>query len=232
MKYKVGDRVRIKDDISGNTQINPEGKMDKWQGKIMTIREVVFDQYKMEEDKNEGLLSIGWSWYEDMIEGLAEPGMTSTEILKEAIAVFGEDEQIRMCHEEMDELGVALSKYHRNPCGDTEVNVHEEIADVSIMLQQMKIIFGEKEVYAIIRQKMKRLKQLVEDEREIEVVVGKYKLNGGICTWINPDNYPVEIGGIVMADTVYGDKPIIVVGKRPGKMKDFKDYRPIVGGVE
>ena len=227
MEYKVGDKVRIKDDISRCSSGDHAGKMDKWQGQVMTIADIITStKYRVVDDCG------AWVWHEDMIAGLVEPKLTNTGILKEAIAIFGEDEQIRMCHEEMDELGVALSKYHRNPCGDTEVNVQEEISDVSIMLQQMKIIFGEKEVHAIIRQKMKRLEQLVEDEREIEVVVGKYELNGGICTWINPDNYPVEIGGIVMADTAYGDKPIIVLCKRPGKMKDFKDYRPIVGGVE
>ena len=50
MKYKVGDKVRIVSDKSGGNW-NPSGKMDKWLGKVMTIRGIRGDSYMMEEDK-------------------------------------------------------------------------------------------------------------------------------------------------------------------------------------
>lgn len=70
MKYKVGDRVRITTDKSKSDEWNSDGKMDKWLGKVMTIKYVGWNYYEMEEDydENEG----GWFWFEEMIDGLAD----------------------------------------------------------------------------------------------------------------------------------------------------------------
>lgn len=72
-KYKVGDKVRIVKKWSGDGLENSEGKMDKWLGETMTIRNINhgYETYKMEEDRNEGYLG-GWNWFDSMIEGLAE----------------------------------------------------------------------------------------------------------------------------------------------------------------
>ena len=69
-KYKVGDRVRIVDHRTG--RMNILGEMDKWLGKVMTIRECSLTSYRMKEDYGE-YTGYGWCWYEDMIDGLAEP---------------------------------------------------------------------------------------------------------------------------------------------------------------
>lgn len=67
MKYKVGDKVRIKAD-SPRFGWNTSGKMDKWVGKIMTIRLIIEDNYfLMEEDQNENN-GLGWSWYVEDLE--------------------------------------------------------------------------------------------------------------------------------------------------------------------
>lgn len=71
MKYKVGDKVRIVDHRTG--PMNNFGKMDKWLGKVMTIRECLLSGYWMEEDYGENI-GYGWCWDDDMISGLAEPG--------------------------------------------------------------------------------------------------------------------------------------------------------------
>lgn len=70
-KYKIGDRVMI---VNHRTILmNRDGEMDKWLGKTMTIRDVVFDCiYLMAEDKSERG-GNGWAWHEEMISGLAEP---------------------------------------------------------------------------------------------------------------------------------------------------------------
>lgn len=66
---KPGDKVRIVDE-KGYSCWNPEGKMDEYLGKIMTVKKVnPNDTYgpayaKMEED--EGI----WFWYLDMIDAL------------------------------------------------------------------------------------------------------------------------------------------------------------------
>lgn len=71
-KYKVGDKVRIVDHRTGH--MNHSGGMDKWLGKVMTIRNVdrFMRGYWMEEDLAENI-GRGWAWEDDMISGLAEP---------------------------------------------------------------------------------------------------------------------------------------------------------------
>lgn len=69
-KYKVGDKVRIVGHRTYN--MNPSGEMDKWLGKVMTIRGLSSFGYWMEEDYGE-YLGDGWMWDDSMISGLAEP---------------------------------------------------------------------------------------------------------------------------------------------------------------
>lgn len=71
MKYKVGDKVRIVSEWGEGCYQSPDGKMDKWLGKVMTIIRIDCHNgcYKMREDKREQGGS-GWYWYENSIEGL------------------------------------------------------------------------------------------------------------------------------------------------------------------
>lgn len=76
MKYKVGDRVRI---VDHRTKImESSGKMDRWLGKIMTIKSIGKGRcsgdalyYKMVEDEKE-FFGGGWYWDDECIAGLAE----------------------------------------------------------------------------------------------------------------------------------------------------------------
>lgn len=54
-------------------KMNSGGLMDKWLGKVMTIRRVdehLLNPYKMEEDRDEHT-GDGWYWGDEMIAGLA-----------------------------------------------------------------------------------------------------------------------------------------------------------------
>lgn len=71
MKYKKGDRVRI---VSyRTTDMDSNGKMDKYLGMVITIKNIhhrafISERpcyYEMVEDKG------AWYWYDDMIAGLA-----------------------------------------------------------------------------------------------------------------------------------------------------------------
>ena len=73
------------------------------------------------------------------------------DVLHEAVQRYGVDSQVDMAIEEMSELTKALLKHRRainNPkLGILEMdsiitNIHEEMADVQIMLDQLYIIFG------------------------------------------------------------------------------------------
>ena len=67
------------------------------------------------------------------------------------------DEQSRQTIEEMGELIVALNKVHRHYSNDNIQNVIEELADVSLMVDQMIYLYDcEQEVKSIKRQKVER----------------------------------------------------------------------------
>ena len=62
-------------------------------------------------------------------------------VLRKAIDTYGEESQAKMMIEEMSELTKALCKWFR---GETEKShILEEMADVQIMLDQMRMIFGD-----------------------------------------------------------------------------------------
>lgn len=64
MRFNVGDKVVVaRKGITWNTN----GKMDKWLGRVMTIRYKEDYSYQMEEDKNEND-GDGWWWADENLE--------------------------------------------------------------------------------------------------------------------------------------------------------------------
>jgi NTP pyrophosphatase (non-canonical NTP hydrolase) len=83
------------------------------------------------------------------------------ELYKQAIAQWGEMAQIDICIEECAELIHALSKLKRGSRTGLP-NCIEEIADVYIMLGQLRLIIGkDKEIEDMIKVKLARLKTRV-----------------------------------------------------------------------
>lgn len=70
MKYKVGDKVRTVSKWRGGCFQHKGGKMDKWLGKVMTVRDVGITLYRMVEDIEDNEWG-GWVWTENCIAGLA-----------------------------------------------------------------------------------------------------------------------------------------------------------------
>ena len=89
-------------------------------------------------------------------------------VYETAIAHYGMDSQIWMAVEEMAELTKELAKLHR-PGGATLGDLADEIADVTIMMEQLRIMFG---VNGIVQNRMehkvRRLAQRIEEERKEE----------------------------------------------------------------
>lgn len=82
-----------------------------------------------------------------------------TDVFKDAIKEFGETAQILMVFEEMAELQKELCKYLRNGESDEAVCcIAEELADVEIMLDQMKLLFGTGRVQREREKKVQRLR--------------------------------------------------------------------------
>ena len=85
--------------------------------------------------------------------------MTEYEILKRALDAYGVDHQLEMLVEECAELIVSIKHWTRGRVKDGKVI--EEIVDVQIMIDQMKMFFP-KGTYDIIREeKIKRLDALL-----------------------------------------------------------------------
>lgn len=70
-EYQVGDRVCIVSEWNNECHQNPEGLMDHWLGKTMTIKSWNGRSYQMEEDVDERGENYGWDWFPAAIAGLA-----------------------------------------------------------------------------------------------------------------------------------------------------------------
>ncbi len=96
------------------------------------------------------------------------------EIYDKATRLWGLVAQYDQCVEEMGELIVAINKYkrkvlHKEYKGDNKIveNLVEEIADVSICLEQMRHFFKDYKIDEVIEKKMQKfLGQIKEMEKE------------------------------------------------------------------
>ena len=82
MKYKVGDKVRVRKDLVVDNiyggQVFVDGMME-FRGKIVTIKCVTDSFYRVEEDKN----IFSYNWTDEMLE----PVITNWDKVKEAVTV-------------------------------------------------------------------------------------------------------------------------------------------------
>lgn len=84
------------------------------------------------------------------------------EVLQRALDTYGSVLQIVMVFEEMSELQKELCKYLRGKY--SPANIAEEIADVEIMLEQMKMLFCcADDVRNERRRKVERLKERLDN---------------------------------------------------------------------
>ena len=85
-------------------------------------------------------------------------------ILWDAVRTWGRDAQMLMRVEEMSELTKEICKFYRTTddksASAVAGNIREEMADVQIMLDQMKIMFGR--VEPMVRAKLDRLEKRLE----------------------------------------------------------------------
>lgn len=86
-------------------------------------------------------------------------GITMNKVLEEAIATYGAKNQIIVAIEELAELQKELCKFLRDNKTD---NIAEEIADVTIMLDQMIMLFSSQETIESWRKsKLERLEKRI-----------------------------------------------------------------------
>jgi len=88
-----------------------------------------------------------------------DEGMNNQDKLEKIIAHYGHEEQLWQCVEELTECSLALMHHAK----DKYSNHHEEIADALIMLEQMRLIYGPRNIDALIEMKLDRTMQRIED---------------------------------------------------------------------
>lgn len=94
MKYKIGDRVRVKEDLMVGKYYNNcyfNSSMDTQRGKIVTIEEVDEPFYYIKEDE--------YVWTEEMFSGLAEESRNLIPLIAKELGVeIGEEFKISNQH--------------------------------------------------------------------------------------------------------------------------------------
>lgn len=89
--------------------------------------------------------------------------------LKKIIKTYGAGHQLLICIEELSELIKAITKAERYPEDTTRiVDITEEIADVLICIQQLKMIYNidDKKIKEQIKNKVKRTKNLLTNVKK------------------------------------------------------------------
>ncbi len=81
-------------------------------------------------------------------------------IISDAVKTYGVEHQTLILFEEMSELQDAICKFKRGR--DTEDHIREELADVCIILNQMTLIYGRREVNKWIEKKALRLSKRIK----------------------------------------------------------------------
>ncbi len=88
--------------------------------------------------------------------------MQDYDVLQAAVDHYGPERQVDKAIEEMSELTKALLKLRYRKDEHTTEDVLEEMADVEIMLDQLKLIFGYKTLYR--DEKVYRLVERLHEE--------------------------------------------------------------------
>ena len=92
-------------------------------------------------------------------------------VINGALKVFGEEAQMDKAVEELAELIVAIQKFKQSSVNDNTstktmmkrvADITDELADVTIIIKQLSIIFGERDVEKRINFKLKRLNSRIE----------------------------------------------------------------------
>lgn len=116
MKYKVGDKVKVRENLPLYMKahcvstFSPETL--KYNGMIVTVSEVKKDQYKIEEDKG------FYDWYEDMLEPVEEMSA------EEAIRLYA-----KRCKDSNCDVCPVYEKSGKCGCEEFAINHPEKVIE-------------------------------------------------------------------------------------------------------
>lgn len=147
------------------------------------LDEILYDNLQFGTDDLEGVFALlymalyGMTDVRAWLERYETTGLPTTnrpEVLQECVNTYGAEAQVDMAIEEMSELTKALLKYRRKEAQGSKgleaarENILEEVADVIIMLTQLIMIYGGRDlVQETIENKVDRqIKRLANTEGE------------------------------------------------------------------
>lgn len=81
----------------------------------------------------------------------------------QAVSLWGSEEQWRIVQEECCELGADINRFHRGRI-DVE-KLAEEVADVTIMMVQARLMLGHAVVDAAVERKLARLEKRITESQ-------------------------------------------------------------------
>lgn len=87
--------------------------------------------------------------------------MDTPNLYQQALTFFGKSSQEEKLVEEMAELTQAIMKYRRKPNEKNRQNLHEEFADVQVVMEQIKLTLDEETLNDYTAKKITRLDQLM-----------------------------------------------------------------------
>lgn len=150
MKYKVGDKVRVRRDLQIRTNYGDYmfvSGMDDYKGSVVTISDVFSNVYYIKEDKGK------WGWTDELFEGLAEDELTA----EEAIKIQGE-----MCSSMSDCANCPINKEKGGyRCESFKAENPEKVVEI---IKQWKKDHEKKEIKTEIVNLIKVMKEVCDDE--------------------------------------------------------------------
>lgn len=91
--------------------------------------------------------------------------MVQSKLYKEAVETFGAKNQHIVTIGELAECSAEIAKMFISNREADEDKILNELADVVIMMEQMKVIYGDSLVQAVYK-KLRKVKQHIENEKE------------------------------------------------------------------
>lgn len=167
--YKLGDKVKIinPDSKSGNTFfIGKKGYISNFFNNgdnfDLTIKTPAYD------------INCRFNEIELIKKNKENHVMNEKEIYQNAIKTFGAEHQIEKFIEEIGEVLQSLIKWKHNSGRENKVHLIEEMADLEITFNQVKIIIGNPGLFDICKNsKLTRLVELTKEEKEKHVKISK-----------------------------------------------------------
>lgn len=193
MKFKVGDRVKIREDLMTGKTYGKESFVDfmeKYRGKMVTIKAVFAHYYEIEEDIE------NWSWTDEMFDYKKE--YTYEDLKKSPIGT-------KITFENGEVLVKDEEDYFENVFKVREIknlhNLKDNYLDLGKIIKieepEYKTVYGSKQ--EILDEAEKRyLRGVIRPFRDKVKTIEKYIYSGGnasidICTESSNSNWVIEL---------------------------------------